>query len=314
MARLVLVAGHGQGDPGAVGNGYRESDLNRRVSQDLFNITSKSVPTFLYNHNKDLFQQNNYSDFKAGDKVIEIHFNSASATATGTEILIKEGYTPDKMDNELLTVLSKHFTNRGFKYRELRNMNKFSELRIDYRLLEICFISNPNDMKQFEKIYGNLIKELAEVMVVNCGGSKLTVNTSKPHGSAIGEGISTLTEYKVDEGDLRNMKRTEIENIVRELYYGITLREPDAGGLKYWSDLLQKGTSFASVFNSFVNEKEIVERYVLEVLYKGLLKRNVNKTDDGFKYWVGRILNKEITKAQAYQAFIVTPEYKALKK
>ena len=29
MKDWLLIAGHGQGDPGAVGNGYKEADLTR---------------------------------------------------------------------------------------------------------------------------------------------------------------------------------------------------------------------------------------------------------------------------------------------
>jgi len=38
MARIAVYAGHGGSDPGAIGNGFRESDLNLAVSNQASNI------------------------------------------------------------------------------------------------------------------------------------------------------------------------------------------------------------------------------------------------------------------------------------
>ena len=33
--KILLIAGHGEGDSGAVANGYKEAELNREVVQKL---------------------------------------------------------------------------------------------------------------------------------------------------------------------------------------------------------------------------------------------------------------------------------------
>jgi hypothetical protein len=160
MSKIYIVAGHGAGDPGAIGNGYKEADLTRRMAKDIVaRIGDKAV---LYPVNRDLYRAKDYSFFTNADYVLEIHFNSASNhAANGTELLIKQGFTPDNMDKSIYNAVSLFFAKRGIKTSSaLANMNQFAKRGISYSLLEVCFICNANDMQKWERNYETIINNL----------------------------------------------------------------------------------------------------------------------------------------------------------
>ena len=48
MAKVVIDAGHGGEDPGAVGNGIVEKDLTLKISQELYNkLQSLNIPVYM---------------------------------------------------------------------------------------------------------------------------------------------------------------------------------------------------------------------------------------------------------------------------
>ena len=95
----------------------------------------------------------------------ELHFNSFNTQAYGTEVLIKDGFTPDKTDNALKNVLEKYFKARGFKFVDwLYNANVMAKTGISYRLIEICFIDNNDDMAIFEKNKQAIAREIMEAI------------------------------------------------------------------------------------------------------------------------------------------------------
>lgn len=180
--RLYLVAGHGSGDPGAVGNSYRESDVARKIVTALKTKIGNALNITIYDTRKNLYKSKDYSSFSADDEVIEVHLNAASATsAKGTEILIKTGYSPDALDNALLDAMNDYFTCRGIKYRnDLANMNYFANRKISYRLIEICFITNSSDMTilmdNFDEFITNMASKIVKAMVGIGIVSNATVN------------------------------------------------------------------------------------------------------------------------------------------
>ena len=88
--KLLLIAGHGAGDPGAVGNGFQEATETRKVVAALAQALDGCCDVATYPTDR-----NAYSDYKAGklnataqfaqyDYVLEIHFNAVKAsTADG---------------------------------------------------------------------------------------------------------------------------------------------------------------------------------------------------------------------------------------
>lgn len=171
MSKILIVAGHGAGDSGAVGNGYQEADLTRKVAIKLYEKLKNILDIELFDTNKNLYQyrKKNKFDFSKFTFVFEIHFNSAGASATGTELLVKTGTTIKEIDKRILkSLVSFGFADRGYKFRsDLSNMNGAAASGTPYTLAEICFISNKNDMKifnnNFEKICSKIANDFVKV-------------------------------------------------------------------------------------------------------------------------------------------------------
>lgn len=178
MAKYFLCAGHGNLDPGAVGNGYQEWKLARDFNDLLAKYLKELGQTVqVYNSfgtlatTKDMYQQSlkgqGLYSFKVDDRIVfETHLNSASdKSAHGTELWIGAGLAADKYDKAINNVLAKYFANRGIKKSSaLLNMNIAKQRGINYRLVELCFISNKDDVNKFVKEMDNIARDMAEAL------------------------------------------------------------------------------------------------------------------------------------------------------
>ena len=169
---IFLLRGHGNGDPGACANGYTEENLAQVIVDRVVELLKgKGVKVFTNSK-----YQNNYVtnclvghtfNYKFG---YTIHLNSAGATASGTEIFvpINEQYvsTESKMCKEIANTLG--IPTRGVKSRDYnseathlrlekdgsRGTDYYKEIRqswqngLSHSIIELCFISNLNDVKQ----------------------------------------------------------------------------------------------------------------------------------------------------------------------
>ena len=163
MGLHLVIAGHGDGDPGAIGNGYKERDLTLEVT-NLLDAQHENIHAYTA-HN--VYAQGNLATIAKGyETVTEIHFNAFNKTAKGTEVLIHSAYEPDGVDTKILNVLSKYFQNRGIKKRsDLGNMNIAYNKGINYRLVEVCFIDNAEDIKIYQANKNKIAKEIAEAIL-----------------------------------------------------------------------------------------------------------------------------------------------------
>lgn len=183
--KILLISGHGAGDTGAVGCGYKEAELTREATKILegkfkpYDCTVKRYPTA-----HDAYQDNKRGDmqtaFSSYGLVIEVHFNSYNGEAHGTECL----YRPIRMRalaGKVADAIAREgFFDRGAKQRtDLMNMNTCYRSGVPYILIETCFIDNKADMKRYkEKLY-TVWDEVAEA-VVDYYGIKKLASAGKP--------------------------------------------------------------------------------------------------------------------------------------
>ena len=148
-----------------------------------------------------------------------------------------------------------------------------------------------------------------DVNATACPGKNFLYGEIISTASAINTELEKKEEKK---GDFTNMKRAEIEVIIGDMYFSLMERKADAGGLKYWSDKAQAGMSFIDIYKAMSGSREMVTKFVTDILYKGLLKRSPDTK--GLKYYVDGILNGTLTKETAHNAIVNSAEHKKLKK
>ena len=173
--KILLIAGHGAGDCGAVGNGYQEATLTREVVSLLKPILSKYADVTVFDTSKNMYKflkSGNTFNFKAFDYVFEVHFNAFDKTAYGTEILVHPTEKGVSVEQNIINgVAALGFTNRGVKRRtDLLNMNTCKKVQgVSYALLETCFIDNQNDMKLYQEKKQDVVQAIATGIVTGFG-------------------------------------------------------------------------------------------------------------------------------------------------
>lgn len=150
--KILLIAGHGQGDSGAVSKYGHEDNYTRLIASCVKDNLTGLAEVDLYP-----FEKNCYKQVKAGvnpkwsayDYVLEIHMNSSNGKGAGSEIYISPLEGADIAEKAILKSLcSLGFKNRGVKKDKpnLLNMKKCKSAGTSYALLEVCFIDNESDM------------------------------------------------------------------------------------------------------------------------------------------------------------------------
>ena len=167
MTHLV-ICGHGQGktvyDVGAVNRSLNITEAEK--VRELASLMKQHATKTHFITDKNVYDFKDIVSISKGyESVTELHFNSFNSQAYGTEVLIKDGFKPDKTDTALKNALEKYFKSRGFKYVDwLYNANVMAKTGISYRLIEICFIDNNNDMAIFDKNKQAIARDLMEVI------------------------------------------------------------------------------------------------------------------------------------------------------
>jgi N-acetylmuramoyl-L-alanine amidase len=183
---IYIDPGHGGRDPGATYKELRESDINLQISkylkEELENNGAKVYLTRIgdydlsenntRNHKKnDLTARARLINESNCDMYISIHLNSdPSPTWNGMQIF----YTNNNKNNILIAQTIKEQLKLKRKEKELKNMYLFEKINQPGILIEVGFISNPNDrykLKQVEyqqEISKNITNGIIEYFKKTC--------------------------------------------------------------------------------------------------------------------------------------------------
>lgn len=184
--KILLICGHGAGDTGAIGNGYKEAELVREAAPKLKNILSDYAEVTLFDPTKNMYKYlkaGNSFNFKRFDYVFEWHFNACvndeigDGKTTGTEILVHNLEKGISVEELIVNNIAKlGFENRGVKRRtNLQNMNACKRKQgVSYALLETCFIDDHDDMILYQTKKNDIIKAIADGIIE---GFKLNSST-----------------------------------------------------------------------------------------------------------------------------------------
>ena len=173
---IFISAGHNTGglkpDPGAVANGFTEAKLAVEIRdltvKELKKDTSLKVVTD--RDDERLGEYLKRIQTGSGSVVLEYHFDAASPTATGTTVLI--GDDADRLDRAFAkeivdkTAEVLKINNRGVKPESESHIGKLGLMREQgtVALLEVCFITNKNDLKAFQDNKNTLAVELSKIV------------------------------------------------------------------------------------------------------------------------------------------------------
>lgn len=178
---LLLIAGHGAGDPGATSNGYQEAVETRRVAQALAWALKDYCQVSQYPTSR-----NAYSDYKNGqllatakfsqyNYVLEIHFNAYMATRADGVTMGVECYVPTSESNTATEeALCRNLAELGLKNRGVKKKDYsviWSARKQGPRaaLLEVCFIDDPDDMRLYESRFAQVVQAIAKSIMDGFG-------------------------------------------------------------------------------------------------------------------------------------------------
>lgn len=151
MKRIVIDAGHGGKDPGAVGHGLQEADINLRLAKCLAVELRTKKHTVIMTRSADeylsLAQRSEIANNNNADLFVSLHCNAATnPNANGIETLCyalsSKGYKYAlKVQKEL--VEGTGLVSRGVKARP--GLYVLKHTKAPAILIELGFISNSKD-------------------------------------------------------------------------------------------------------------------------------------------------------------------------
>lgn len=162
--KLYLVPGHGAGDSGAVGNGWREDEQVRRLAARMVELGGGQVA--MSDPERNCYYEDGMLSWyiPEGAQVLSMHRDSADCYARGGHVIIKSGIGgADAYDEALADAVAAIFPGRADRIREvswLKNANQAASRGIPYRLVELGFISDPQDCEVFEGRFEELARAI----------------------------------------------------------------------------------------------------------------------------------------------------------
>ena len=150
MSKKVFIdPGHGGADPGSLGNGLRECDINLEVSKRVRYHTLRHGLQVIMSRETDttisLNERTNRANNWGANILVSIHCNSAMQEAYGVETYCYKYIYRNLADNihgKIITDKSLFYDNRGVKEADFHMLR---ESYMDAALVEMAFISNERD-------------------------------------------------------------------------------------------------------------------------------------------------------------------------
>jgi len=239
---IVLDAGHGGMDPGAVFEGRRESDDNLRLALAVGNMLKQAGYDVVYTRTTDVYntpyEKATIANNAGADLFVSFHRNSAEVpnTGSGVETLVyRDTGLPAELARNINEGLAKlGFTNRGVIERP--GLVVLRRTQMPAVLLETGFINNDQD----NAIYDSKLEEMAAAIAdaimgtissseaqpdvyyrVQTGAFANRSNADRMRDRLIAEGFPAFTAsrgglYRVQVGAFKNLENAiRMEQVLR---------------------------------------------------------------------------------------------------
>lgn len=255
MAKLYIICGHGGNpyDSGAVGHSYQEAERVRTLAKRIKALGGSEVEVLDTSRNWYADGGINSLSLPKDACLLELHLDSASASARGGHVIIYGGYEPDEYDNALAKFISGYFPGRSVtisKRTDLANPNRAANRGINYRLLECCFISNYEDLSKFNENMDEVAKGILGAF-----------------------GIGVKAEVKKEEPEKKEEAKVEAKKSIAQLVKEVLAGKWGNGAARKKA-LENAGYSYAQVQNA-VN-KELGASSYQTVDIDDLARRTIN--------------------------------------
>lgn len=200
--KIFIIPGHGAGDPGACGNGYQEAERVRKLAQRIKDLGGDNV--ILADFKRNYYADNGISKLTLDKdtQIVELHMDSATASARGGHVIINAKYNADKYDKAIADGIAKLLPGRAEKIskrNDLANLKRAAAKGYSYRLVECGFITNKEDVK----IFNTKMDEIAKI-ILNAFGVKVNTSAVKE----VQENKAKISEQiKIIQQALNNLKK-----------------------------------------------------------------------------------------------------------
>lgn len=191
MAKVVMDAGHGGSDPGAMSDGRREKDDNLALALAVGSILAENGVDVVYTRTDDTyetpFQKAQKGNQEGADLFISIHRNSSPEKDqySGVETLL---YDESGIKKELAENINRELAKEGFQnlgIRERPGLVVLRRTRMPAALIEVGFINTQADNELLDQNFDGVVRAIADGILM----------TLRKNGLLSEENRSTALEY-----------------------------------------------------------------------------------------------------------------------
>lgn len=217
---IILDAGHGGRDPGAVFEGRQEKDDALRMALAVGEILEKNGLDVMYTRTEDVYDTPYEKAMMANqadaDYFVSFHRNAAANPGSGAgveSLVFAEGGVPGRIGTEVNEQLEQlGFANRGITERP--GLVVLRRTKMPAVLLELGFIDNPRDNELFDEKFDEIAQGIAQG-ILNALGIE---NTAGGEGKPV---------YKVQVGAYRagNLANQLLTQLLAEGYPAYIVRQ-----------------------------------------------------------------------------------------
>ena len=206
MAKLLVICGHGAGDPGAGGGGYTEAERVRALAARIKALGGSEVE--LGDTSRNWYRDGGISRLETSAPVVELHMDASGVPgAHGAHVIIKKGFDADEYDRALADRLSAMMPGRAEKivhHSELANVNRAARRGINYRLVENGFIDSDVDLAYFNSHVDDIARVYLEVFGISASGAPAAPTEAQTPAKEATEGFGGTYRCTVDTLNVRD--------------------------------------------------------------------------------------------------------------
>lgn len=199
MSKSILVsAGHGAQDPGAVGNGFKEADIALQLRDKTARILRDKGATVFEDGADGVNEPLNKAIgiartvTRAGGVAVEFHMNaSVNAKADGIECLSKNTKPLVKLSQDLCRAVQSitggtlRGSDGGWKSDSSGQHHRLGFCNAGGVILELGFISNPNEAKLIASNLDAIALKIATVLLNHAGVAEMASVKVSPVAASI---------------------------------------------------------------------------------------------------------------------------------